>query len=125
MQSAATQIETAAGFAKTGAYGIPLIFNADGSGRFACRCMGCKARFVKALAYEQQINGTSCPKCGAKLAMHRNTLRHRERNTERVEIAQVSYFETAKPHACDSRCTHAKGDECNCSCGGVNHGSMS
>ena len=26
-------------------------------------------------------------------------------------------------HVCDSRCTHAKGPNCDCSCGGKNHGS--
>jgi hypothetical protein len=25
-------------------------------------------------------------------------------------------------HRCDSRCTHATGDKCECSCGGRNHG---
>ena len=25
-------------------------------------------------------------------------------------------------HKCDSRCTHAKGGDCECSCGGENHG---
>lgn len=25
-------------------------------------------------------------------------------------------------HPCDTRCTHAKGDECSCACGGANHG---
>lgn len=25
---------------------------------------------------------------------------------------------------CDSRCTHAKGSTCDCSCGGANHGSQ-
>jgi hypothetical protein len=25
-------------------------------------------------------------------------------------------------HNCDDRCTHARGDKCECSCGGKNHG---
>jgi hypothetical protein len=25
-------------------------------------------------------------------------------------------------HKCDSRCTHAKGFDCECACGGLNHG---
>lgn len=28
----------------------------------------------------------------------------------------------SKDHKCDSRCLNAKGHECTCSCGGVNHG---
>ena len=30
-----------------------------------------------------------------------------------------------KTTRCDARCTHAKGFDCECSCGGKNHGLMS
>ncbi|GAN79799.1 hypothetical protein [Acidocella aminolytica] len=38
----------------------------------------------------------------------------------RAQASRVAGFRTA--HACDARCTEAKGFKCECSCGGKNHG---
>lgn len=48
----------------------------------------------------------TCPKCGS---------RH---FAERV-IARLAQ---ASNHKCDARCVHAKGRNCECACGGKNHG---
>lgn len=42
-------------------------------------------------------------------------------------IHEIEYFvkhqgPVETNHPCDIRCTSAKGPECNCSCGGLNHG---
>lgn len=60
-------------------------------------------RFVagKLVRYE---NDTNCPKCG----------RH---GTPNVVVGTLN-----EAHKCDARCTSAKGGDCECACGGANHG---
>jgi len=36
----------------------------------------------------------------------------------------IEYKRNPSKHKCDARCTHAKGRQCECSCGGQFHGSM-
>lgn len=48
---------------------------------------------------------STCPKCG---------------NIGGNTAARVRGFKTE--HVCDVRCTSAKGHNCECSCGGANHG---
>lgn len=36
---------------------------------------------------------------------------------------KICYKVNGSRHKCDARCTSAKGNNCECSCGGVNHGS--
>lgn len=38
-------------------------------------------------------------------------------------VRVIEFKKTAEPHKCDSRCTSAKGNKCECSCGGKYHGS--
>jgi hypothetical protein len=35
---------------------------------------------------------------------------------------RIYYKRNPSLHKCDARCQHAKGHECECSCGGKNHG---
>jgi hypothetical protein len=35
---------------------------------------------------------------------------------------RIEYKSNPSLHKCDSRCQHAKGHSCECSCGGKNHG---
>lgn len=52
------------------------------------------------------FTGTCCAKCGG-----------------RHTIARVIQFKShPSRHACDARCQSAKGHQCECSCGGANHG---
>ena len=37
----------------------------------------------------------------------------------------IDYKANPSLHKCDARCTHAKGRQCECSCGGANHGAES
>lgn len=37
-------------------------------------------------------------------------------------VRVVAYNPNGSKHACDARCRTAKGHNCECSCGGVNHG---
>lgn len=37
----------------------------------------------------------------------------------------IAYSRTPSRHKCDARCQHAKGRNCECSCGGANHGAGS
>lgn len=40
-----------------------------------------------------------------------------------VPIARIiNYKKQPSKHKCDGRCLHAKGNTCECSCGGANHG---
>lgn len=39
-----------------------------------------------------------------------------------VEVRVSPIRGTVTDHECDSRCTSAKGPNCECSCGGANHG---
>jgi hypothetical protein len=41
--------------------------------------------------------------------------------TYRIE-RQVAYNPDGSKHKCNSSCQHAKGETCECSCGGANHG---
>jgi len=36
----------------------------------------------------------------------------------------IEYMRSPSKHKCDARCTHAKGRQCECSCGGQFHGSQ-
>lgn len=42
---------------------------------------------------------------------------------EIMPVTRVVYFKrNPSLHKCDARCQHAKGHDCECSCGGENHG---
>lgn len=43
--------------------------------------------------------------------------------TGAIPVARIIYFKTNPSlHKCDARCMNAKGHNCECSCGGKNHG---
>lgn len=44
-------------------------------------------------------------------------------NGEIVPVTRTIFFKSNPSlHKCDGRCLHAKGRNCECSCGGANHG---
>jgi hypothetical protein len=45
-----------------------------------------------------------------------------ERNAVMPVTRTIFYKSNPSLHKCDGRCTHAKGHDCECSCGGKNHG---
>lgn len=46
------------------------------------------------------------------------------RNNVRARVERIVGYKAhgASKHKCDARCTHAKGGNCECECGGKNHG---
>lgn len=50
-----------------------------------------------------------------------NPLAERRRNRQGKPI-RFQLPKNGRYHKCDDRCTHAKGSECSCACGGKNHG---
>lgn len=63
-----------------------------------------RSSFGDILAYTALVIN-KCPKCSTP-----NTL----------EVSRIEGF--ASEHVCDARCTGATGKQCECSCGGANHG---
>lgn len=43
-------------------------------------------------------------------------------NGEKQVARLIDYNQNGSKHVCDSRCLNAKGGNCECSCGGANHG---
>lgn len=41
---------------------------------------------------------------------------------QRGKPIRFSHPKSGRYHPCDDRCTHAKGNDCSCQCGGKNHG---
>lgn len=93
--------------------------------RVICRCAikGCK--YVKAInvpTVTRRVNTflriVACEGTVMNIANEERCPNH-PRNLMRVRIVQG----TLNPdHVCDSRCTGAVGHNCECSCGGANHG---
>ena len=57
------------------------------------------------------------------LAKHGQTPTGRRANGTRTQADRVIFY-SLKPsrHKCDARCMNARGHNCECSCGGANHG---
>lgn len=69
------------------------------------------------------VQGTEFPrsmknKQGVVAVSYENSLQGAARRVARF----VSYNPNGSKHKCDSRCLNAKGGNCECSCGGANHG---
>ena len=47
---------------------------------------------------------------------------HDHANREHEVARSVAYNLDGSRHRCNSACQHARGSECECSCGGANHG---
>ena len=76
------------------------------TGRFVATCKGCKT-YVKVEREPRAIYsyfGDTCRECG--------------RGIEMIQV--MGSRDASKP--CDGRCLNAKGHDCECSCGGANHG---
>jgi hypothetical protein len=76
--------------------------------RFCYRCTDCL--FV--VFTEESVSGAECEACGGKFEY-----------MGRVAPKGRRLYEVVTQCACDGRCTGAVGPSCDCSCGGVNHGS--
>lgn len=70
-----------------------------------CRYVDDLVRVENGKEYILRLEAHSCPACDGV----------------RVTENAVKGIQTDKK--CDSRCTHAKGHNCECACGGANHGS--
>ncbi len=58
-----------------------------------------------------------------KLAKHGQVPTGRTPEGKRVMADRVIFYKLRPSlHKCDARCTNAKGHNCECSCGGANHG---
>lgn len=88
----------------------PLPVPAPLSRRWCIRCADCLAvAFVETPGRPPRADCAACDGVGTVETMGE------------VRGVHVGHDETRC--ACDGRCTHAKGPDCECSCGGVNHGS--
>lgn len=76
-----------------------------------CAFKGCKYTVKIALA-DVDYNGHRCPEHTAKGNPHANW----PLNWHSVQ----GVYNAA--HVCDSRCINARGHNCECACGGANHG---
>jgi hypothetical protein len=76
-----------------------------GFDRFIGTCKGCKTTVVATIA-DEPLNDTvrPCPSCGKNVTI------------ERV------FGSVKDSKKCDARCWNAKRSDCECSCGGKNHG---
>jgi hypothetical protein len=98
--------------------------------RFSCKCKLCKAAWTtettdRTMAYN--AHEASCPKYTKWLAARIGSYPQREA-AERYQMS-VLYFQHLQIHGhyvadkpCDGRCIGATGHNCECSCGGKNHG---
>lgn len=97
--------------------------------RAICRCTikGCK--YVKAFdvpTVPKRINTRwntflsfeACPGTLLTIVNDERCPDH-PRNTLRVRVVEGKF---SADHVCDVRCTHAVGGNCECQCGGANHG---
>ena len=102
------------------------IVNEQGHKRYAVKCRGCKERFITEVAYYTDLAEVhSCEKIEAWKSA-RPLGPDKDRNNYRTasqwfkwDTVRGSYNEEK---FCDGRCMGAKGPNCECSCGGENHG---
>lgn len=68
----------------------------------------CRGFTVQLHSVKHSIEGSTgaCPRCGDRHVVDRT----------------IDYKATPSRHRCDARCEDARGHDCECACGGVNHG---
>jgi hypothetical protein len=96
--------------------------------RYSCKCRCCKAKWMTSAATLEdsfKAHLMTCEK--AKLWCERRRYVPSKPNDMYNIAASLCERDqvkgTLKPsHKCDSRCTGATGKNCECSCGGANHG---
>ena len=58
-----------------------------------------------------------------RIAIKAGTLTGTSAEGERLQVTRtINYNPNGSRHLCNAACRHAKGRECECSCGGRNHG---
>lgn len=98
--------------------------------RYSCRCKLCKARFTTTVASHVKAftsHGLTCQRFKDLMQLR---LSESSRHTWDGEADQLRwYFEHRQIDGrfnadvkCDGRCMGATGHNCECSCGGANHG---
>lgn len=72
------------------------------------RCFDCLSVFATENNYDTESQFPKCPCGGKTLYMG--------------PVTKTPIYNLSEMPACDGRCTEAKGNSCNCVCGGLNHG---
>lgn len=93
----------------------------DGNTKYSVRCPFCKERWIESA--DHYTNLAQQHHCH-----HSDTFRTRERWFDYLSVWLKFDAISWNPRAdgstskCDGRCTSAKGQNCDCQCGGQNHG---
>jgi hypothetical protein len=88
-----------------------------------CKQAGCDyALFANADQIQSCEDWKGVVKGGAPMRVGNNGVFARCTNGHKVFMLRQIKGTYSEDHKCDSRCLNAKGHECTCSCGGLNHG---
>lgn len=88
-----------------------------------CKAEGCDyALFANADQVEWCEDWSGVIKGGAPMRVGNNGVFARCTNGHKVFMLRQIKGTYSEDHKCDARCLNAKGHDCTCSCGGLNHG---
>jgi hypothetical protein len=97
---------------------MQTIVEIDSRTRYALQCSRCKRRWMALVAnHHTDLYDVMCPGCGKSCSAY-----HCGGGVALLHSRAVVHTKKAAPTKCGHRCRSAKRHQCDCECGGLNHG---